>query len=517
MKKLKVNYLLTAIVAALLALALWPAVSWMSPDDNRIAAIQSRGELRISTVSTPLTWSRQASGETGGLDYELARRFAAWLGVKLRVTVRDNISQVFDDLDSDRADLLAAGLVYNHERSQSYRPGPAFYSVSQQVVYRVGNKRPRTLEDIAPGQLAVAPGTSAISQLEHLKATRYPALSWQVLSAGASSHLLRQVADGELDYTIADSVAIAIFQRIHPQIAVAMDITDEQPVTWFSRRDNDDSLSAALLGFFNNVNGSGVLARLEEKYLGHVGGFDYVDTRTFLRSVDSVLPELQPLFEKYAAHFDWHMLAAVSYQESHWDAQASSPTGVRGLMMLTRNTAQSLGVSDRLDAEQSIRGGAQYLQEMISKVPETVPEGERIWFALAAYNMGYAHMLDARALTAKQKGNPDSWADVKNRLPLLSQKKWYSKTTYGYARGHEAYAYVENIRKYHQSLVGYLQERQKKAAASRQLAGSYPVVNAEELLGEDRGSLFSVLFSPYVAFGKNHSAARNTAAPAHPQ
>ncbi|MCP5762654.1 lytic transglycosylase F, partial [Klebsiella pneumoniae] len=78
---------------------------------------------------------------------------------------------------------------------------------------------------------------------------------------------------------------------------------------------------------------------------------------------------------------------------------------------------------------------------------------ERIWFALAAYNMGYAHMLDARALTAKTKGNPDSWSDVKQRLPLLSQKQWYQKLTYGYARGHEAYAYVENIRKYQISLV----------------------------------------------------------------
>ncbi|WP_332909416.1 membrane-bound lytic murein transglycosylase MltF [Shimwellia pseudoproteus] len=517
MKTRKANYLLTGVIAVLLALALWPAVSWMTPDDNRIAAIQSRGELRISTINTPLTWSRQPNGDIAGLDYELAQQFARWLGVKLKVTVRDNISQVFDDLDSGNADMLAAGLVYNHERSRHYRQGPAFYSVSQQVVYRVGNKRPRSLADIAPGQLSVAPGVSVISQLNRLQATKYPDLRWQVAHGGGANHLLQHVADGELDYTIADSVAIAIFQRIHPQIAVALDVTDEQPVTWFSRRDNDDSLSAALLGFFNNINESGTLARLEEKYLGHVGEFDYVDTRTFLRSVDTVLPELQPLFEKYATHFDWHLLAAMSYQESHWDTQASSPTGVRGLMMLTRNTAQSLGVADRLDAEESIRGGAQYLQDMINKVPDTVPESERIWFALTAYNIGYAHMLDARALTAKLKGNPDSWADVKTRLPLLSQKKWYSKTTYGYARGHEAYDYVENIRKYHQSLVGYLQERQKRASANRQLANSYPVVSPDELLGQDRDSLFSVLFSPYVSFGKNHSITPNTRSPSRPQ
>jgi membrane-bound lytic murein transglycosylase F len=282
--------------------------------------------------------------------------------------------------------------------------------------------------------------------------------------------LLDDVIAGKLDYTIADSVAISLYQRVHPELAVALDVSDEQPVTWFSRLDDDNTLSAALLDFFNTMNEDGSLARLEEKYLGHGDDFDYVDTRTFLRAVDSVLPDLKPLFEKYAQEIDWRLLAAISYQESHWDAQATSPTGVRGLMMLTKNTAQSLGLTDRTDAEQSISGGARYLQDMMSKVPDTVPEGERIWFALAAYNMGYAHMLDARALTVKTKGNPNSWSDVKQRLPLLSQKPYYNKLTYGYARGHEAYAYVENIRKYQISLVGYLQER--KTGAGNAATGS---------------------------------------------
>ncbi len=145
------------------------------------------------------------------------------------------------------------------------------------------------------------------------------------------------------------------------------------------------------------------MARIEEKYLGHGDDFDYVDTRSFLRAVDNVLPELEPLFKKYAKEIDWRLLAAISYQESHWDPLATSPTGVRGLMMLTKNTAQSLGLTDRTDAEQSISGGARYLEDMMAKVPETVPEDERIWFALAAYNMGYAHMLDARSLTVKPK------------------------------------------------------------------------------------------------------------------
>ena len=503
MKKLKINYLLIGIVTLLLAVALWPSIPWFGKAENRIAAIQERGELRVSTLYSPLIYD-DINGKTIGLDYELAQLFADYLGVKLKVTVRQNINQLFDDLDHDRADILAAGLVYNSERSKNYQPGPTYYSVSQQVVYRVGSLRPRSLADITDQQLTIAPGHVVIDDLRALKENKYPNLSWTVDPKLGTTELLEQVKDKKLAYTIADSVAISLFQRVHPEIAVALDVTDEQPVTWFTQLDDDQTVSAAMLDFFNSINEDGTLARLEEKYLGHGDDFDYVDTRTFLRAVDSVLPGLQPLFEKYAQEIDWKLLAAISYQESHWDAQATSPTGVRGLMMLTKNTAQSLGISDRTDAEQSISGGAQYLQDMMAKVPETVPEGERIWFALAAYNMGYAHMLDARTLTAKTKGNPDSWSDVKQRLPLLSQKQWYQKLTYGYARGHEAYAYVENIRKYQISLVGYLLEKEKEAAEAQQLAESYPVVAPEELNHPAVSILPFVAFSAADAFEKSH-------------
>ncbi len=295
--------------------------------------------------------------------------------MKLKVTVRQNISQLFDDLDNGHADLLAAGLVYNSERVKNYQPGPTYYSVSQQLVYRVGQYRPRTLATVNENQLTIAPGHVVVNDLQLLKENKFPDLSWKVDDKKGTTELLDDVIAGKLDYTIADSVAISLYQRVHPELAVALDVSDEQPVTWFSRLDDDNTLSAALLDFFNTMNEDGSLARLEEKYLGHGDDFDYVDTRTFLRAVDSVLPDLKPLFEKYAQEIDWRLLAAISYQESHWDAQATSPTGVRGLMMLTKNTAQSLGLTDRTDAEQSISGGARYLQDMMSKVPDTVPKG----------------------------------------------------------------------------------------------------------------------------------------------
>lgn len=485
LKKLKINYLLIGVVTLLLAAALWPSLPWMGKPENRVAGIIARGELRVSTINSPLTYAA-INNKDYGLDYELAKRFADYLGVKLKVTVRQNISQLFDDLDAGKTDMLAAGLVYNTERVKNYQAGPTYYSVSQQLVYRVGGNRPRKLAGINAEQLAIAPGHVALNDLQALKESKYPDLNWRVDEKRGTTALMQAVIDGTLEYTVADSVAVSLFQRVHPELAVALDISDEQPVTWFSEKSEDNSLSAAMLDFFNSMNEDGTLARLEEKYLGHGNDFDYVDTRTFLRAVQNTLPDLKPLFEKYARQIDWRLLAAIAWQESHWDPQATSPTGVRGMMMLTRNTAQSLGLTDRTDAEQSLDGGMRYLQDMMAKVPEAIPKEERIWFALAAYNMGYAHMLDAMALTKKQKGNPNSWSDVKQRLPLLSQKPYYSRLKYGYARGHEAYAYVENIRKYHISLVGYLSEQERKAAQEMAIAEAYPAVAPEELDSEHK-------------------------------
>ncbi|WP_447873479.1 membrane-bound lytic murein transglycosylase MltF [Serratia fonticola] len=480
MKRLKINYILIGVVALLLALALWPNIAWRGGQGGQLEAIKARGELRVSTLNSPLTYFTTPQGPSG-LDYELTKSFANYLGVKLVVIPHQNINDLFDDLDDDNADILAAGLIYNRDRLSRASTGPAYYSVSQQLVYRLGTTRPKSFADIK-GKLAVASGSAHVSTLKQLKQSKYPDLSWEASSDMTSKELLEQVADGKLDYTIGDSVTIALLQRIHPQLAVAFDITDEEPVTWYLKRSNDDSLYAALLDFYSQRVEDGTLARLEEKYLGHVGSFDYVDTKTFLSAIDSVLPTFRSLFEKYASEIDWKLLAAIAYQESHWNPQATSPTGVRGLMMLTRATADGLGVTDRLDPEQSIQGGALYLQRLMAKVPDTVPEDERIWFALAAYNMGWGHMLDARKLTKNQQGNPDSWVDVKQRLPMLSQKRYYPSLTYGYARGREAYNYVENIRRYQVSLVGYLLEKEKKAVEAMkqaELAKGYPAVEAK--------------------------------------
>ncbi len=459
MNNIKIHYFIIVILGIVSALIIGLNSRWSNQSETQINQILSRGELRVSAISSPLIHLNDKN-EINGFDYELAQYFADYLGVKLTVTMQPTINQLFDDLNNDRADIAAAGLLYNRDRLVDAKTGPKYLSVSQQLIYRKGTTRPRSFNDIK-GKLMVMAGSAHASTLKHLK-QQYPALTWEETSDYNSNQLLEMVAEGKIDYTLEDSIAVALQQRIHPQAAVAFDLAEEHSITWYLNRSNDDSLNAALLDFFDSSYKEDLLARLDEKYFSHIGTFDYFDTLTFISAINKILPDYRPLFEKYANTIDWRLLAAIAWQESHWDPLATSPTGVRGLMMLTKPTAATMGISDRLDPEESIKGGSAYLEYIMQRLPVSIPDDERIWFALASYNMGYGHMLDVRKLTAQQGGDPDRWLDVKSRLPLLSQKKYYSQLNYGFARGNEAYRYVENIRRYQQSLVGYLHNQENK-------------------------------------------------------
>ncbi|WP_245748720.1 membrane-bound lytic murein transglycosylase MltF [Oceanisphaera psychrotolerans] len=412
--------------------------------------IQSRGALRVGTLYHPLYYFLRDDQEEG-LDYELARLFAEHQGVELQMVPAYSLDELFVLLDSGKVDMLAAGLISTPLRRQQYRFGPSYYEIAQTLVYRKGDPRPDDPEQIQ-GEVRVLAGSSQAEWLNKLQ-QELPELHWETRRDSDEEDLLRQVAEGQTAHTLVADTLLARTQRYYPNIDAAFTLGESQPVAWMLDQRADDSLLGQMLVFFDQLNRSGTLARLNEKYFGHIQNFDYVDTRTFLRRTEDILPRYQPLFERYAGELDWRLLAAISYQESHWDPKARSYTGVRGMMMLTEDTARQVGVENRLDPEQSIRGGARYLTSLMERLPDAIPEDERVWFALAAYNLGLGHMLDARRLTRMRDQNPNSWAEVKESLPLLHQPKWHSKTRYGYARGREAQQFVNNIRQYYQSLL----------------------------------------------------------------
>jgi len=414
--------------------------------------IQRQGELRVVTQASPTTTYEGAEGLEGP-EYDLVKGFASFLNVELKLYQVDRFTDLIPEVQSGRAHLAASGITVTPERMKFVDFGPVYQNVTQQLVYRRGTYRPRTIDDIKGGELVIAQGTSYVDTMRILQ-SEHPDFTWIEDPNAETEGLLLQVADGAIDYTVADSTIIRIFKNFAPEIGVAQDLSIEDSLAWAFQKRNDPSLMEEAERYFNYIRDNGELQRIEERYYGHAGEFDYVGTRTYKRHIDKRLSKYEELFREAAASTgaDWKLLAAMSYQESHWNPSAVSHTGVRGLMMLTRRTAEAVNVTDRTDPEESIRGGALYLQQLHERLDDNISEPDRTWLALAAYNVGYGHLEDARAIVRQQRGNPDSWLDVKQALPLLAKKEYYQRTKYGYARGWEPVRYVENIRTYYQIL-----------------------------------------------------------------
>ncbi len=459
----------------LIALLISLLTTTCSEPKTQLQRIQEKGKLVVITRNAATTYFEGPNGPTG-LEYDLASGFAEEIGVKLEMVVAGNVSDVLSLLAEGKGDLAAAGLTIIAPRQQWAQFSAPYQEITQQLVYRSGTQRPRNLAQLN-GQLEVIAKSSHAEQLRKLQ-IKYPNLSWTENSEVESEELLNLVWERLLDYTIADSNEVAMNRRFYPELRVAFDISEPQSLAWAFPKSKDNSLHEAANAYFSGLEKSGRLAQLIDRYYGHLGDFDYVGTRTYMRHIQQRLPEYRAMFEYAGQEYgiDWRLLAAMAYQESHWDPMAVSPTGVRGLMMLTAVTASELGVEQRTDPVQSIRGGALYFSKLLKRFPDRITEPDRSWLAVAAYNIGYGHLEDVRIITEQQESNPDSWKEVRERLPLLHSRKWYRKTRYGYARGNEAVRYVENIRSYYDILVWLTEREQTKKPPPKALEISNPAL-----------------------------------------
>ena len=178
------------------------------------------------------------------------------------------------------------------------------------------------------------------------------------------------------------------------------------------------------------------------------------EIKTFLNHITTRLPYYREEFQRAEKKtgIPWVLLASMSYQESKWNRHAISPTGVRGLMMLTRSTAADLGIQNRLDPKKSIDGGARYLAHLHQRIPKDIRQSDRLFVALAAYNVGLGHIRDARILAKRLGRNQQQWEGLREVLPLLAKKKYYQDLPHRYARGWEPVQYVKRIREYRKIL-----------------------------------------------------------------
>ncbi len=395
----------------------------------------------------------EENGNPSGFEYELVRRFADFLGVELRVEVVESLPELYRRLDEHHTHLAPAGLAVTPELASRYRVGPVYNRSRPVVVYNASIDTPQSPSDLIEYSIAVRAGSAAEQQLGTIKEV-LPELEWRSRGEQDPTELLHRVNQGGLDVTVINSRELENNQVFFSNVRDGFALSNPRPVGWLLPKTGDGSLMQAARSFFQTIRTDGTLAQLEERFFGHLDRLDYVGARTFTTHLENRLPRYRDTFLAAArAHdLDWRLLAAIGYQESHWEPRAVSPTGVRGLMMLTRDTAAHIGVKNRLDPEASIWGGARYFRMLHDRIPRHITEPDRTWFALAAYNVGYGHLQDARRLAEDDGSNPDRWLDVKEYLPLLAQRQYYTQTRYGYARGYEPVIYTQNIRRYYDVL-----------------------------------------------------------------
>lgn len=439
------------VISIALILILFPKKS------DRLKKIKADGELVVLTRNAATTYYESRDGYSG-LEYEMATSFAKHLGVEAKFVVKDDVSDLLESLRAGDADIAAAGLTSTQERSEQFLFGPTYQMVTQQVVCRRGGKRPKTPKDLVDINIHVPMGSSYVNQLQKHKVLNKN-IKWQEVDNTDTETLLENVWLKKTDCTVSDDNIVAINRRYFPELSVRFNLNKPEPLAWVMP-DKAYGLQDELENWFDNYSDNGELENVMHRYYGYIERFDYVDARAFQRKIKSHLPKYKNTFKQAAKNYNlsWTLLAAQAYQESHWRARAKSPTGVRGIMMLTRNTAKQLGIANRLDPVKSITGGARYLNKLRKRLPKTVTEPDRSWIALAAYNVGMGHIWDARKLAKSQNKNPDLWQEFSTVLPLLSQKKYYKTLKHGYARGHEPVSYVQNIRDYQDMLEKIMQE-----------------------------------------------------------
>ena len=443
--------LLAVIAAALLSTPRFPPPV--------LEQVLETGTLRVVTRNAPTAYYIGSAGPTGP-EYDLVRGFAEDLGVDLDMRPLQSFGALVPTVARGDAHMAAGGLSITEQRLSNVRFSQPYQQVEQHLIYRRGDGKPQSIDEVQDAEIVVVGGSSHADTMRALAAD-LPMLKWREDDSVDAADLLEQVAEGEIDYTVVDSTDYSIHRYFHPELRIALDLEVADSIAWAFPPGGDDSLVQRANQYLQKIRRNGELTRVLDRYYGHNDEFDYVGTRSFIRHYRSRLPRYRDLFREAAADqgIDWRLLAAMGYQESHWRRSAVSPTGVRGIMMLTQATAEDLGIADRTDPASSISGGARFFARLKARLDDTIPEPDRTWMALAAYNVGYGHLEDARRIVDMQNGDPNRWVDVRDALPLLARKQWYSRVPYGYARGWEPVEYVENIRNY-RDILHWLENRE---------------------------------------------------------
>jgi membrane-bound lytic murein transglycosylase F len=427
---------------------------------TKTETVRDENVITFVTLNSPSTYYVNSDKEFAGLEYDLAKEFSTFLGDEKQIEfiVADSIEEVIAAIINNKADIAAADLTVTEARKALINFSVPYQDIQQQVVYnRKKTKKPaKNVSDLVGAHIVVPAASSFEERLRKYKKNE-PELKWIAREATHSENIIENIARGRTQYTIADSHLVSVLKNYYPDLSVAFSLGEPEKIAWGFAKNSNPALLLQANAFFTQIKNDGTLRNIIDRYHGNSNRLKPLDINTFIARSRTRLPQYKKLFKEAQeiTNLDWRLLAAISYQESHWDTYSTSPTKVRGLMMLTEATSDRMGVTDRLDPKQSIPAGAKYVTLMIDTIPDSVPEPDRTYMALASYNIGYAHLEDARVLAQRLGLSPNSWVDVKKALLKLDDPQHYSKAKYGYCRCTQPVIYVESIRSYYNILTRF--------------------------------------------------------------
>jgi membrane-bound lytic murein transglycosylase F len=412
---------------------------------------EATDELIVIVVDSYDSFYQNSRGEYAGLDFDLVSEFARETGKNIKFIVVSDVKAALLSLENNQGHL-AVGINIASKTQRHISFGPVYKRVQPQVAYNTNFSKPEKIRDIARKNIEIVSGTVHADRLNEVK-LKVPGLSWTEMNTSAGN-LLARLSEGKNDYVIADSIQIGIHNNYYTNLGIAMNFGQVSSKAWAFSSYFEPELKKKAKKYFKRIREDGTLNRLLDRYYGHIERLGKDDVTEFYIQSHISLPDLRGYFyeAEEITNIDWRLIAALAYQESHWDPTATSPTNVRGIMMLTEDTAERMKVTDRLDARQSILAGARYLSILKDTLPSRIVEPDRTWIALAAYNQGYGHIEDARILAQRMKLSPDFWVDLKKSLPLLSYREYFEKSKHGYAQGGQAVFLAESVRAYYDIL-----------------------------------------------------------------
>lgn len=421
------------------------AIYWNEKES--LAKVQSRGEITVLTTQSPLIYSKSKKGEVLGIDHDLLQNFADHYKLKVKFVVLKDESAVLQALSKGQGDIAAARF-RTPENRKGYLTGPA-YEETALSLYCQRKSQIQNVQDLNGKKIGLLKKDNYEGFAQRLTQIS-PLAQINLIDSTKTQDLLGNLSSKKFDCAIAENVSGDFYVRLHTNIEKITTLTDPYSLSWLLTPDSQDLLRL-MQAWYQQASREDEVMRIMDRYKASISELDKNDISRFFHNIDELLPTYRQSFKHAAAEHNlpWQLVASVAYQESHWNPEARSFTGVRGLMQLTTDTADHVGIEDRTDPQQSIWGGAKYLRYLLDKMPRTLNNKDRMALALAAYNVGYAHLRDAQKLAEQMGRNPYSWHHMKEILPLLAEPAYAEKLEYGYARGYETVEFVERVKSFY--------------------------------------------------------------------